>query len=527
MSIPAFLKPENGPLGRGFGTWLDHAPQGLASRFVLLWFVILYTAFAILSSASLGLHPELLETYALGQHPAAGYAGHAPLAPWVVGAWFRLFPPTDWAFHLLAMVNAAAGLFAADRIARLYLDGDKQIAVLLLLLLTPFYQFMGQRFGAAETMLSTWPLATWCFLRAFATRDLAWSAAAGVAAALSVLGNYSSVFLIACFIVAVLAHPRRGAFLRSWAPWLALAASAMMLAPHLQWLDAAGLAASADATLGDAATSLADALRDSVIAIAASVAAVGAALGVWWLAVRPSRAILRDTLWPTDPDGRMLLILLAAPLALQFVAAAFLAASFVGGVLPLSWSAASTWFLLPVVLLRPKAAAFTRTAAIRITALVTAATIGALAAAPGLAWRRHNEGTAEGREYYRLVGAEVTRAWHLATGQPLQIVTGDSALTAAVVFYSPDHPDPWPGFEAGSAEPSAIPRRLARDGFAAVCRADDEICVGAAKQRASGKANVQFITYSTTNRYLGKPGRLGRFFFILAPPESKPVIMLR
>jgi hypothetical protein len=525
MSIPAYLKPENGPLGRALGTWLDHAPAELASRFVLLWFVILYTAFAIISSASLGLHPDLLETYALGQHPAAGYAGHAPLAPWLAGAWFRLFPPTDWAFHLLAMVNAAAGLFAADRIARLYLDGDKRIAVLLLLLLTPFYQFIGQGFGAAETMLSTWPIATWCFLRAFATRDLAWSAAGGAAAALAVLGHYASVFLIAGFVVAVLAHPGRGAFLRSWAPWLAAAVGAIVLAPHLQWLYATGFASVSDAASQQPGAPVADALWNDLLYIAGSIAAVGVVIVVYALAVRPDRATLRDTFWPPDADGRTLVLLLSTPLALTFLLP-FLAAPFAGGAPALPWPAASTWFLLPVVLLRPKAAALTRTAAIRITALVATATIATLAAAPWLAWRRHDEGTPEGREYYRLVGAEVTRAWRLATGLPLRIVAGDPGLASAVTFYSPDHPDAVPGFET-SATPSVTPEQLARDGFAAICRADDETCVSAAKQRVAGKANVQFITYSTSNHYLGKPGRLGRFFFILALPESKPVIMLR
>jgi hypothetical protein len=519
MSIPAYLKPENGPLGRAFGAWLDYAPQGLASRFVLLWFVILYTAFAIISSASLGLRPEMLATYALGQHPAAGYAGHAPLAPLIAGAWFRLFPPIEWAFHLLAMVNAAAGLFAADRIARQYLTGDKQIAVLLLLLLTPFYQFMGQGFGARETMLSTWPVATWCFLRAFATRgspgNLAWSAAAGAAAALAVLGSYCSVFLIAGFTVAVLAHPGRRTFLRSWAPWLAAAAGAMVLAPHLQWLYETGLA-----TALQLGTPLADALRDDLFAAAAGIAAVSLVLTVWATAVRPDGATIRDTFRPADPDGRMLVNLLAVPLVLLF-----LAAPFIGGTMP-SWPAASTWFLLPVMLLRPKTAALTRMAAIRITALVAATTIGALAAAPWLASHWHDEGTPEGREYDRPVGTEVTRAWRLATGQPLRIVIGDAGLASAVAFYSTDHPDAG-GFEAGGATPSVTPEQLARDGFVVVCRADDETCVAAAKQRVAGKANVQFITYSTTSPYLGKPGRLRRFFFILAPPESKPVIMLR
>src|SRR5215470_2627380 len=240
MNLPAYLKPENGPLGRAFATWLDHAPKGLSTRFLLLWFVLLYTAFATISSASVGLHPDLLETYARGLHPAAAYDGDAPLAALMAAVWFSLFPPTDWAFHLLAMVNAAVGLYATDCIARRYLDGDKRIAVLLLLLLTPFYQFIGQRFGTNQTLLSTWPIATYCFLRAFETRGLAWSAGAGAAAALALLGSTYSVFLVAGFVTAVLGHPGRRTYLLSWSPWLSLAVGAIALAPHVQWLFATG-----------------------------------------------------------------------------------------------------------------------------------------------------------------------------------------------------------------------------------------------------------------------------------------------
>jgi hypothetical protein len=93
---------------------------------------------------------------------------------------------------------------------------------------------------------------------------------------------------------------------------------------------------------------------------------------------------------------------------------------------------------------------------------------------------------------------------------------GDPALASAVAFYSLDHPDAVPGF----------PEQPGLDGAVAICRADDEACVDAAKQRAAGKANAQFMTYSTINRYLGKPGRLGRFFFIIAPVGSKPAINL-
>jgi Dolichyl-phosphate-mannose-protein mannosyltransferase len=511
MSSLAYLKPENGPIGRAFASWLDHVPRGLPSRFVVLWFLILYTAFGIISSASLGLHPELLEAYALGQHPAAGYAGHAPLAPWIAGAWFRLFTPTEWAFHLLAVLNAAAGLFAIDRIARQFLTGDKQIVALLLVLLTPFYTFAGQGFGAAEMTLSTWPIATWCFLRAFAKRDLAWSAAAGAAAALAVLGNYDAVFLIAAFSVGVLLRPGGMAFLRSASPWLAAAVGAIALIPHAAWLVDMHRDGHAVLTLlGADAPPSADALWNAARYVAFSLSAVGLALAVYAVAVRPGGATLRDTLWPEDPDGRMLVVLMAVPLVLPAVAAPFAPAIFAP-----SWTTAA-WFLLPVILLRPKSAVLSRTAAIRITALVVATTIGALLVAPWLAWRRHTEGTPEGREYYRLLGGEVTNAWRTATGQPLPMVMGDPALASAVGFYSLDRPDAAPGF----------PERAGLDGAVAICRADDESCVDTARQRAAGKANAQFMTYSTINRYLGSPGKLGRFFFIIAPAGSKPLINL-
>ena len=119
MSVLTYFKPESGPVGSALGGWLDFAPSGLATRFFLLWFVILYTAFQVLSFASLGLHPDMLEAFAWGLHPSAGYDNHPPLYALMAGVWFAVFPPTDWAFHLLAIANAALGLFATDLIARM------------------------------------------------------------------------------------------------------------------------------------------------------------------------------------------------------------------------------------------------------------------------------------------------------------------------------------------------------------------------------------------------------------------------
>jgi 4-amino-4-deoxy-L-arabinose transferase-like glycosyltransferase len=520
MRLPAFVKPENGPFGSAAGTWLDFAPSGVSTRFFLLSFVIFYTAFQIISFSSIGLNPDLLELYAWSLHPAAGYYKHPPLGALITAGWFSIFPPTDWAFHLLAMANAAVGLYAVSLIARRYLAGDKFVVVLLLLLLTPFYQFHGQRFASNQTLLSTWPLATYCFLRAFDNRGLVWSAAAGATAALAMLGKYYSIFLLAGFIVAALAHPARWRYLRSFSPWVSVLVGGVAMAPHVQWLFATGFPPFGYATSVHTSGELGFVLWKDLVYLFEGVAYVGLLLAVYWLAVRPDMPTLRETFWPPDPDGRMLIILLAVPLVLPA-----LVAPFIGAVLTPLWTM-SGWFLLPVILLRPAAAKLTRIAAIRIAALVVAITAGALAIAPWLAWRYHVDGTKEDRAYYRAVSAQVTDAWHLANIAPLRIVMGDPDLVLAVTFYSPDHPDSVPNFMLDTA-PWVTEERLARDGWAAVCIADDQNCIGQASRRIGSRTDAQFINFSTTARFMGSPSKLGRFTFILVPPQPAPRVLIK
>jgi hypothetical protein len=159
--------PRRGPAGarslvaafvRLANAWFDATGDRAVGLFLVL-FVLAWTLFQVLSYASIDLHPDLVELYGWGRHPSPGYYKHPPLGGLIAALWFGLFPAQDWAFHLLAMVNAAVGLYATDLIARRYLDGDKRLAVLLLLLLTPFYQFHGQRFASNQTLLSTWPVA--------------------------------------------------------------------------------------------------------------------------------------------------------------------------------------------------------------------------------------------------------------------------------------------------------------------------------------------------------------------------------
>ena len=140
---------------RPIDAWFDTRDDGRAIAILLLLFVALWTLFQVVSRASIDLHPDMVEIYAWSQHPSGGYYKHPPLGALMAAAWFAIFPVANWSFDLMAMVNAAIALFAVYKIARLYLSGDKPLLVPLFLLLTPFYQFHAQRFGANQPLLST------------------------------------------------------------------------------------------------------------------------------------------------------------------------------------------------------------------------------------------------------------------------------------------------------------------------------------------------------------------------------------
>jgi len=511
------LKPETSAVGVMLGSWLNSQSSGRTIRVFLFLFVFLWTGFQITSYASVGLHPDLLEVYAWGLHPSAGYYKHPPLGGLMAGAWFLVFPAADWSFHLLAMTNAAAGLYATYLIACRYLKGDKRILAVLLLIFTPFYQFHGQRFASNQTLLSTWPIATYCFLRAFETynvqfRGLLWGALAGLAAALAMLGKYYSIFLIAGFFAAVYIHPERWGYLRSWSPWFSALVGGVTLAPHIKWLVATGFGPFTYATAIHSSSSLTEVLWKDADYIVGSVAYVGVLLAVYWFVARPNWENLGEIIWPAEADGKMLVILLVVPLVLPSVVAPFMDA-----LLTPLWTM-QAWFLLPIVLLRPDGIEVGRTAAIGVAATVAGITLASLLAAPLLAWRYHTDGTKEGREYYKLVSDEVTRSWHAATGEPLKIVMGDFFLVAATTFYSADHPDSVPNFVPITA-PWVTPNRLDREGWAAICAAKDQNCIDGARRAAANKKGVSFSEYRPVSRFLGTEGKLGQFIFVFVPPQ--------
>ncbi|HEY3797407.1 MAG TPA: glycosyltransferase family 39 protein [Caulobacteraceae bacterium] len=501
---------------RGFDAWIDSWQNGgsrpalqLLAVFALLWW-----AFQLLSQASVGLHPDVVEVYAWSQHPSPGYFKHPPMNALIAWTWLRLFPITEWSMHLLAMVVGAAALFGADLIARRYLTGDKRLAALLMLMLTPFYQFHADNFSTNQVMLLTWPFATWAFLRSFQTRKIGWSALAGVLAAAAMLGKYYSVYLIGSFVVAALLHPARWRYLASPAPYTSALCGLATMAPNLYWLVTTGFQPFHYAYALHGAVSPLAILGADAGYLAGAAGYVALPVAAFLLAARPSRATLRAALRPADPDRRMLAHLLAGQVLLAPLSAP------VVGFIPTSLWVMPAVFLLPTILLAPPEVTLKRLWTRRLALLVAAIAAAALAAAPAVAWVRHHIGDKDHRDAFAPASLELTQLWReAAPGRPLTIVRGDLDFAYAAAFYSPDHPDAAPGWDL-SASPWVTPQRLASEGWAMICIGGDPwFAPDGCRQHAPPGAEVR--DFETRTSFMGDAGKPTEVTVVIVPPASR------
>src|SRR5882762_6888278 len=252
---------------RPFLNWMDGVEAGWAIPLLLIGFIAVWLAFLMIAYQGGDLHSDVLETWTFGRSIEWGYSKLPPLMGWVTRAWTSVFPLTNWSLQLMALTNAAIALWAVDLISRRFVTGDKRIVVLLLLMLLPTYQFHAQRFNANAVLLATWPLATYCFLRSFETRQVVWAVAAGATAALAMLGKYYSVFLISSFVFAAICHPQRRVYFGSLAPWVSSVVGFAALGPHLHWLATTGAMPFAYALAGHAGKAFVPALIEALLFI--------------------------------------------------------------------------------------------------------------------------------------------------------------------------------------------------------------------------------------------------------------------
>jgi 4-amino-4-deoxy-L-arabinose transferase-like glycosyltransferase len=500
---------------RPFLDWMDGIEAGWAIPLLLIGFIAVWFVFLVIAYLGGDLHSDVLETWTFGRSIEWGYSKHPPLMGWVARAWTSVFPLTNWSFQLMTLINAAIALWAVDLISRRFVRGDKRLAVLLLLMLLPVYQFHAQRFNANTALLASWPLATWCFLQSFETREIRWAVAAGVAAALAMLGKYYSVFLIVSFAVAALCHPERRAYFRSWTPWVSIATGLAVLMPHLQWLLETGAPPFAYALARHTGKAFFPSLLEAVLFIL-GVAMILAIPAVTWALMAGDRVKQLSQDFLALNSGLLLLFLIGAG-TIAFPAITSVA---LGSDMPPIW-ALQGLFLFVIVMVCGTSFPVERFYSVNLAVLVFGIAVAAVfVAAPVHAFYRNVHPLHEGRNFYSLAAEELTRRWHERSDAALAAVGGDDSLAFATAFYSPDHPS----YEARLVHPNAqaLPSETAfSHGWAALCFDEDAACIAAmdgTAARAHRFVRSEFVVQSTL---LGQPGASQGFTALMVPPADE------
>src|SRR6202048_3039632 len=239
--LPAAARARRRPIIRRLKAWLAARASdpnaglrlvlGFAAAHAALWTFILINL-----KAAQDIHMDVAEAFAWGQKFQLGYGKHPPLAGWVAGLWFRMFPAANWAAYALAMTTLGCGLVISWLIALRVVDRRRAFFVVVMLALYPIFNFKGFKYNPDLLQLVTLPLLVLAYLNAFEKRNWRAGLWLGLAGALALMTKYWVLTMIGAIGLAALIHPDRLLFLRSPAPWVAIATLVVAMIPHLVWL---------------------------------------------------------------------------------------------------------------------------------------------------------------------------------------------------------------------------------------------------------------------------------------------------
>ncbi len=510
MTVAEKASLSRNPVERIFTALTDPSTSERTMLVLLAGYAAAWSLYAAIAKSSQDLHFDVGEMFAWSHQVGWSAPTHPPLGAWLTRAWFAVMPRQDWAFYLFAILLATLALWVAWRIAGRYLTPQKRVLGLALLSLLPFYNFHALKYNASSVLTPFWAVTTWWFLRSFETRRAGFALGAGLAAGLAMLGKYWSIFLLAGLGLAALTDPRRAAYFRSLAPWLTVAAGALVLAPHFYWIATHGFT-TVDFALTSHATTLAHAAVGSLYFLISVLGYIAAPIIFAGVATQPSGAAIKDTVWPKTVERRTILIAFAAPLLL----AALVAIPAHADLDPL-WSI-SAMTLLPVVLLSSPLVEVNRRVAAYILAFALAFPLAMAAAAPIIALVIHQHGLTNYAGHYRLVAQAVEQAWRNATDKPLRILGGNRPVVDGSNFYFTDPPATFVVTEP-MRTPWVDQARIAREGIAIVCPQAEPGCLRELNgyvARYGGK--IEDVT--VVRRFFGINGIPAEYQIAIIPPR--------
>jgi len=482
----------------------DPARSERAVLLSLAAYALMWTLYSTIAKASQGLHPDMTEIVAWSRDLSWGYK-HPPLAAAMVRLWFSVFPVAEWSYYLLAMLMPALALWIVWRLAADYLDAEKRVAGLALLMFVPFFNFHALKFNVNTVLLPTWAATTFWFLRSYRTRSALYAALAGLGAAVCMLGKYWSIFLVAGLVFAALIDRRRAAYFRSAAPWITAIVGLIALAPHLLWLSQHYAEPFAYAMYVHGAKSFADVAVGAFGYLAGSLGYVAVPVIIVLVAARPGQATIADMLWPGDDERRLAAAAFWAPLLLPAVVA------LASGIEITSLWSMSAWALLPVLLLSSPEVSIRALDTRRLLAAAVAIPLAMLIAAPVIAVIAQRSGPLPASAQAALLASEVERLWHQTTPLPLRFIGSAGNLADGVATYAVDRP------RVLTDMPQPEASELKRSGQVIVCFAEDTACRGKAAAHAATSRRVE---NEIVRNFLGFPGKPQRYTIFIVPPGS-------
>jgi 4-amino-4-deoxy-L-arabinose transferase-like glycosyltransferase len=533
--LPAAVRAKNRPSYGRLVAWLvARATRPETSLWLVIQLAVLHavlwTFILINLKAAQDVHMDVAEAYAWGQKFLLGYGKHPPLSGWIAGLWFKVFPATDWATYALAMLTVGIGMVICWLIALRVVDRKRAFLVFVMVALYPIFNFKGFKYNADLLQLFTLPLVVLAYLNAFEKRSWQSGVLLGLAGALALLTKYWVLTMIGAIGLAALAHPDRLRFLRSPAPWAAIATLGVAMIPHVIWLadvhfvpltyagDTYSLTNRTQINqlvLGYAVHNFA------LLALPVALAALAMALVPPWFTLllrAPFRIVTRAWARGDNPGVNVSQALNVWMIQCIVAIGPPLGALVFSVYLKTDWGI-SLFFLVPLALVAIPALRVQRASLFNIAAIWLVLSVATLAASPWIAARElaANAGNTATYGARSELARELTQAWHTRFASRWAIVAGTMETIQPMAFYSPDHPSPFTPHEAWSSGLTA-PEDVKRLGFIGVFDPTDGRLPEFEKWIAETAPNAERMVMTTRRFTNGKAGSAMSWNVYIAAP---------
>ena len=491
---------------------INAEPSPFLALALLAIFVTIWTIYSAVSAAPAAIHNDMAEAYVWGREFQFGYAKHPPFWAWIAGLWFDVFPRTDWAFALLATLNAGLGLYGSWMLIGDFADGNRRLAATILLLLTPLYTFLALKYNANSIFLSLWPWTMHFFVRSIDKRRLSDAILFGLFMGLAMLSKYFALILAATCFAAAIVHPARRAYFTSASPYVSVLVAALLFAPHAWWL-ARSDAAPVNYFINKTGLDPMSVVHSCVVLLAGAIAFQSIVIALIALTKRASPRDWLVTLrarW-LEPRFRVLVTLAVLPLALTLVA------GFAFRLRPNTNMTIAIFSLVPLLFLELAGSKGDERLYRIGLAVATGMMFAVLLLSPVIAvakiWFATDINYVEPRKE---LAREATRIWHQTTASPLLYVAGSQRYENAVAFYSTDQPHVFSHLDFHQA-PWVTAEDLHRAGLLVVCTQEDRRCFNSVGSIATAETTQTQLTVA--HSFWGYRGRPSSFIIIVVPPR--------